>query len=656
MSKLKFRKRNKLDIILTDSRPVELPKNYSLEYFYNYLNSSKKMSQMFEVIKKKQRASNGENDSELWGPRWHAAPLKYHIYKNRFEMREMSLISPLSMIELPLFVEAFEKQLLFLNSENGFSVRKHKINDGLQYVQVSQGNGIKYYYSAEKSIESSGSFYSIYPYKYISQFQNSDYWYQLNREYRYFGKIDYSRCFDSIYTHTFSWLITKNSVDGKDYGKYQYFLNMSDRLMQNINGSVTNGIVVGPEFSRIMMEILAQNIDNKVKSKLFKEGIYEVQDYTVCRYVDDIFIFTDEEKIVEHIIELYRDEAELFHFRLNEQKRMIGKLPHVWFGWKDSIRSANDYICRTLFGDLNTSKYAIKYSPHMLPNMKMMFQNVVADYQDYQSKITSYVLTTIYKKINGADIPLFSSEKLIQKLMYFLDAVFYFYSFSLSYTNTEKVISILYLLGNQIPEEIFTYCLSKVICNYSLSFAKANPEDIIDLILLSSMYGIEFPNVAEKNLIEKIHKAGNPLMYAVFLQYFRYNKKKQMSFKKIIEAKIEEAILNMYKESDFFMYTEAWWLFIFANCPLISSDCKKKLTSKLQDQKRYINNLNVTHNAREAKLLIIDYLLDNSEKYKYINWDMNKEELFKYTVFTTYERTLFNGYNPKDIVDDIDIY
>ena len=51
MSKLKFRKRNKLDIILTDSRPVELPKNYSLEYFYNYLNSSKKMSQMFEVIK-----------------------------------------------------------------------------------------------------------------------------------------------------------------------------------------------------------------------------------------------------------------------------------------------------------------------------------------------------------------------------------------------------------------------------------------------------------------------------------------------------------------------------------------------------------------------------------------------------------------------------
>ena len=38
MGKIKFRKRNKLDIILTDSRPVELPKNYSLVYFYNYHN------------------------------------------------------------------------------------------------------------------------------------------------------------------------------------------------------------------------------------------------------------------------------------------------------------------------------------------------------------------------------------------------------------------------------------------------------------------------------------------------------------------------------------------------------------------------------------------------------------------------------------------
>ena len=652
MGKLKFRKRNKLDIILTDSRPVELPKNYSLVPFYNYLNSSKQMLWMSSYMKNELRASDNEGD--LWGAKWHAVPLKYHIYKNRFEMREMSLISPLSMIELPLFIEAFEKQLLLFSSAEGFSVRKHTINDRLQYVEVTSGKGVKYY-SAEKSIESSGDFYSIYPYKYISQFQNSDYWYQLNREYKYFGKIDYSKCFDSIYSHTYTWLITKNSVDGKNYGKYQYFLNMCDKLMQNFNGSVTNGIVVGPEFSRTMMEILAQNIDNQVKSKLLKEGICEVRDYSVSRYVDDIFIFADEEKIVEHIIELYRDEAEVFHFRLNDQKRIMGKLPYAWFGWKEHIHSVNEYVCRTLFFD-NTAKYAIRYSPQMLPNMKMMYQNIVADYPDYQAKITSYVLTTIYKRIMGSNKPLFSDENVVKKIMYFLDAVFYFYSFSLSYNNTEKVISIMDVLGNQVPEEIFVDCLHKVMCDYSLSLAKANPEDIINLILLSSMYGIELPDVVERLLVDKIEKTGNPLMYAVFLQYFGYNKKKKKKFQKRVEEKIDEALSNIYKSQDFFMYRESWWLYIFSNCSLLSKSCRDSMISKLKDQKDFLEKSSSTHLAKTAKLLVIDYLLDDAEKYKFFNWDMSKEELFEYTVFTTYKRTLFNGYNAKTSVEDFDYF
>ena len=98
MGKLKFQKRNKLDIILTDSRPVELPKNYSLVPFYNYLNSSKQMLWMSSYVKNELRASDNEGD--LWGAKWHAVPLKYHIYKNRFEMREINDISRISNLFL----------------------------------------------------------------------------------------------------------------------------------------------------------------------------------------------------------------------------------------------------------------------------------------------------------------------------------------------------------------------------------------------------------------------------------------------------------------------------------------------------------------------------------------------------------------------------
>lgn len=430
MAKLRYRKRNKLDVILTDSRPVELPKNYTLTYFYNYLNNNKKVLSMFESVKKETRASETERNGLLWGQEWHATPLKYHIIKNRFEMREMALISPISMIQIPLFLEAYEKQLLYLTSEGGFSVRKHETNDMLEYVDMNSEKGINYHLSAEKSIEASGAFYSVYPFKYMSEFHNSSCWYRLNREYKYFGKIDYSKCFDSIYTHTYTWIVTKNSVDGKKYGRNQFFLNMCDRLMQNINGSITNGIVVGPEFSRLMMEVLAQCIDNRVKAKLFKQEKRYAIEYSVCRFVDDIFIFADEEQTVEKIIELYRDEAEMLHFRLNDQKRLAGKLPYAWFGWKEKVHSVNEYICQALFNDVRTSKNVIGIRSNMIPNMKMMYQNIVADYPDYQAKIVSYVLTTIYKKLKRANIPLFSEEKVLKTLMVFLDAVFYFYSFS----------------------------------------------------------------------------------------------------------------------------------------------------------------------------------------------------------------------------------
>jgi len=256
----------------------------------------------------------------------------------------------------------------------------------------------------------------------------------------------------------------------------------------------------------------------------------------------------------------------------------------------------------------------------------------------------------------GSNKPLFSDENVVKKIMYFLDAVFYFYSFSLSYNNTEKVISIMDVLGNQVPEEIFVDCLHKVMCDYSLSLAKANPEDIINLILLSSMYGIELPDVVERLLVDKIEKTGNPLMYAVFLQYFGYNKKKKKKFQKRVEEKIDEALSNIYKSQDFFMYRESWWLYIFSNCSLLSKSCRDSMISKLKDQKDFLEKSSSTHLAKTAKLLVIDYLLDDAEKYKFFNWDMSKEELFEYTVFTTYKRTLFNGYNAKTNVEDFDYF
>ena len=112
-------------------------------------------------------------------------------------------------------------------------------------------NIIEYADQAILQNESAGNYYDRFPYQQLDHFYKSDEWHDLNRKYKFFAKLDYSKCFDSIYTHTFNWIIASNVQEAKrlDEG---HFLSATDKLLQNMNMSITNGIVVGPEFSRFL--------------------------------------------------------------------------------------------------------------------------------------------------------------------------------------------------------------------------------------------------------------------------------------------------------------------------------------------------------------------------------------------------------------------
>ena len=64
-----------------------------------------------------------------------------------------------------------------------------------------------------------------------------------------------------------------------------------DEMMQSLNARETNGIVIGPEFSRIFAEIILQNIDEKVENELRRRKINNKVNYECYRYVDDYFLF-----------------------------------------------------------------------------------------------------------------------------------------------------------------------------------------------------------------------------------------------------------------------------------------------------------------------------------------------------------------------------
>ena len=69
-----------------------------------------------------------------------------------------------------------------------------------------------------------------------------------------------------------------------------------DNLMQSVNARETNGIAIGPEFSRIFAEIILQYIDQKVEQELLEEKLCQKSNYECYRCVDDYFLFYNDEK------------------------------------------------------------------------------------------------------------------------------------------------------------------------------------------------------------------------------------------------------------------------------------------------------------------------------------------------------------------------
>ena len=84
---------------------------------------------------------------------------------------------------------------------------------------------------------------------------------------------------------------------------------MFDMLMQRLNYNETNGIIIGPEISRIFAEIIFQDIDSKVIRSLRSKGFKFNKDYVIKRYVDDLC----------KLIEMRQfGETQIVHFGENE--------------------------------------------------------------------------------------------------------------------------------------------------------------------------------------------------------------------------------------------------------------------------------------------------------------------------------------------------
>ncbi len=239
-------------------------------------------------------------------------PFNFRVAHN-LDGRTLSVVHPRNQVDVARFYATHSALITYYTSVSEFSIRRPVrvsryayFKDKLHEERLDTVAGVE---EEDREYEQLGSYFVYQKYRNIHRFFESHEYHRSEKKYDAMVQIDVSKCFDSIYTHSLPW-----AVLGKDQTKFSLkeskatFGGKFDALMQNLNHKETNGIVIGPEFSRIFAEIILQSVDVELITKLAgRENLIHKVDYEIFRYVDDFFVFYKEESTQLKIFETLQE-------------------------------------------------------------------------------------------------------------------------------------------------------------------------------------------------------------------------------------------------------------------------------------------------------------------------------------------------------------
>ena len=325
---MKRRKKVKLNyskerVLFSDVLPYECPIIFSNRYLYRFLAKylwvgkfDKKETQL------KQTKRTDEKDASAFAALLFGCyeqgklisdlkhknnalfyPYHFNIAHKPNKNRTLSIIHPYNQWQVVDFYEQYKYSILYLCNQSKYSLRKpHKVAQYFYYrdrlhrkLLGHESDKVELFFNEYENLK---TYFSYEKYSNIYKFYE-DYRYQrAEKRFKHLVKFDLQSCFDSIYTHTISWATAGGADKVKVLPGYHgsWVGDAFDNLMQSVNARETNGIVIGPEFSRIFAEIILQYIDQKVEQELLEEKLCQKSNYECFRYVDDYFLFYNDEK------------------------------------------------------------------------------------------------------------------------------------------------------------------------------------------------------------------------------------------------------------------------------------------------------------------------------------------------------------------------
>ncbi len=415
MARIRVKKADKSRILLTEVLPYEVPipfTNLGLYRFSKRPKSERVPGLVNEIL-------TGRDTSCL-------LPYDYQIIKNFDKNRTLSIMHPQVQLMYVDFYSNYDSLIINLCSKSRASIR-YPSKVASHFYQKSthtqkkklKDSGVEVEKSPfETDIAYSSSYFTYKDYDFLYKFYDSYKFHRIEKKFKKLLRIDIANCFPSIYSHSIAW-----AVKGKEFAKRNTrtssFENKFDKLMQWSNYNETNGIIVGPETSRIFAEIILQKIELRVISKVESSlGLKIDKDFAICRYVDDYFVFSNDFKVSDEIKKEFVEELKYYKLAINDSKTEKIEIPFItgitiarieleqrltefWGSCIQEIDVENEDITKTTEFVISRINRPFKLANKLIRDLKCIIKKNKVDYEDITGITISLIRNRLVKVLDN---------------------------------------------------------------------------------------------------------------------------------------------------------------------------------------------------------------------------------------------------------------
>ncbi|EJG1746509.1 ABC transporter ATP-binding protein [Vibrio parahaemolyticus] len=630
--------------VLSDFLPFEVPITFSNRHFYNFLIEHKikhdglnfkwikrgdALTKLVILILGLEQSTNTIEvvedgityiKTDISHGNLPSIAFTFPISHKHNEFRYLSVMHPKGQILGVDFYDKYKDLITYYSDLSPLSLRSAKKVAGCTYIDSK--SLIESFDKDEKGIELEGqnyenlkSFFVYKKFRNIFEFYESSEHHWCEKRFNYLSKLDVSHCFDSIYTHSIAWAVLR-----KDFAKMNLNKTKStfpfkfDQLMQRLNYNETNGILIGPELSRIFAEIIMQSIDNDVVYNLKKDGLLLGKDYQIYRYVDDFFIFYNDEEVFGKIRNDIQVNLKNYKLSLNPHKEEKYSRPII----------TPITIAKKKIADLISEKIKYKSSDDSelidiyihQSSLSTDFKSILADSGVTYSDVLNYSLAIVEKKLKKvfkdyAEILSDESRErqLINALVSVINFTYFIYSVTPKVNSTIKLCRIIQQiilfikdqkLGIEYQHVIFK-CIFDNSCSILDKYAisKATPIETLYLLVLIRQLG-KYYWLDESTLVKyfNITYGNDRYIFDDNLNFFSItsllfyicDKKRYESVKKDLLTHIE-AIYDSRKDS---LLDDSEMIHLtldLISCPYVSVSFKKSLLNRYGINKSFARRM-----------------------------------------------------------------